>query len=229
MKMISKKSEMFINNWFVERKAEVTGAVTDETIVKMINDNHRRYSTAMNNFYAEFKVDHTNGNYLNVDTDVNDGENYIETDNVSFMVEKTSQKVMNKFNLTTFPDNRILQHTCSIETGCTINNLRNMVNYIYNGHDDILDKIVRLIIQIYLFDYKKQIDDIKTADFLITMKGHYKKQTATDENLNQLKVEIDKVIVGSGISKKINRAATLNDCKKGFLLYVLFMIQRYLL
>ena len=57
LKMIGKKNEVFINNWFVERKKDVTGEVTDEIICKMVNDNHRRYSTTLNTFYAEFKED----------------------------------------------------------------------------------------------------------------------------------------------------------------------------
>lgn len=226
LKMIGKKSEIYINNWFIGRKADVTGKITDEIICKMINDNHGRYRTVMNNFYAEFKIDSTSGNYLNTDVDVDDGENYIESDNVSFMVEKNTQKVMNRFVLTTYPNPQILQQTCAIESGCTINNLRNMMLYVYDGHEREFEKMVRIILQSYLFEYKKKTDDIKSYDFLSIMRTHYKKQTSTNENLNELKAIIDNVISGSGLSKRINRAATLNDCKKAFLLYVLFFIQR---
>lgn len=229
MKLIGKKSEMFVNNWLVERKSDITGVVSDEVICKMINDNHRRYSTAMNNFYAEFKKDSVSGNYLNTDVDIDDGDTFIESDNVSFMVEKNTQKVMNKFILSSYPNPLIIQHTCAIETGCSANNLRNMMNYVYDGNDKLIDEITRIILQIYLFEYKKKIDDIKSSDFLITMRAHYKKQTTNDQNLNDMKTVIDKIVVGSGLSKKINRAATLNDCKKGLYLYILFLIQRSLL
>src|SRR5699024_6978578 len=133
-------------------------------ICKMINDNHRRYSTAMNNFYAEFKKDSVSGNYLNTDVDIDDGDTFIESDNVSFMVEKNTQKVMNKFILSSYPNPLIIQHTCAIETGCSANNLRNMMNYVYDGNDKLIDEITRIILQIYLFEYKKKIDDIKSSD-----------------------------------------------------------------
>ena len=58
------------------------------------------------------------------------------------------------------------------------------------------------------------------------MRTHYKKQTDNNANLNDLKRGIDNVIQGSGLGKKITRAATLNDCKKALLLYILFFIQR---
>ena len=225
MKLIGKKTEIFLNNWLVERKSEVTGVVSDDVICKMINDNHRRYSTVMNNFYAEFKKDSLSGNYLNVDQDINEDDKFIESDNVSFMVEKNTQKVMNTFILSSYPNPLILQHTVAIENGCSINNLRNMMNYLHANEKE-MERLIRIILQIFLFEYKKKTDDIKTADFLTIMRTHYKKQTDNNANLNDLKRGIDNVIQGSGLGKKITRAATLNDCKKALLLYILFFIQR---
>ena len=191
----------------------------------MINDNHRRYDTLFKNFFIEFKRDLDAGNYLNIDQDIDDGEEYIESDNVSFMVEKNTQKVMNKFILSTYPNGKIIEQVCTREPGCSTNNLRNMLNYIYNDHEKEFEKMVRVIIQIYLFEYKKKIEDLKTFDFEITMKKHFKGQSIDDKNLNELKGIIDRIIDGSGLSKKVTRKATLNDCKRGLLLYVVVYIR----
>ena len=222
---INKKTEVFIENWFVGRQKEVTGKVTDEVLCNMINDNHRRYDTLFKNFFIEFKRDLDAGNYLNIDQDIDDGEEDIESDNVSFMVEKNTQKVMNKFILSTYPNGKIIEQVCTREPGCSTNNLRNMLNYIYNDHEKEFEKMVRVIIQIYLFEYKKKIEDLKTFDFEITMKKHFKGQSIDDKNLNELKGIIDKIIDGSGLSKKVTRKATLNDCKRGLLLYVVVYIR----
>jgi hypothetical protein len=222
---INKKTEVFIENWFVGRQKEVTGKVTDEVLCNMINDNHRRYDTLFKNFFVEFKRDLDAGNYLNIDQDIDDGEEYIESDNVSFMVEKNTQKVMNKFILSTYPNGKIIEQVCTREPGCSTNNLRNMLNYIYNDHEKEFEKMVRVIIQIYLFEYKKKIEDLKTFDFEITMEKHFKGQSIDDKNLNELKGIIDKIIDGSGLSKKVTRKATLNDCKRGLLLYVVVYIR----
>lgn len=226
---INKKTDVFIENWFNERKKDLTGKVTDEILCNMINDNHRRYDTLFKNFFAEFKKDLDAGNYLNVDQDIDNEEEYIESDNVSFMVEKNTQKVMNKFILTTYPNGKIMEQVCSREPGCSINNLRNMLNYIYDDHEKEFEKIVRVLIQIYLFEYKKKIEDLKTFDFEITMKAHFKKQSVEDKNLNELKNLIDNIVVKSGLAKKITRTATLNDCKRGLLLYILIYIRYALL
>lgn len=226
---INKKTEMFIKNWFEERKKDVTGKVTDEILCNMINDNHRRYDTLFKNFYSEFKKDLDSGNYLNVDQDVDTEDEYIESDNVSFMVEKNTQKVMNKFILTTYPNGKIMEQVCSREPGCSINNLRNMLNYIYDNHEKEFEKIVRVVIQIYLFEYKKKVDDLKTFDFELTMKTHYKKQSIDDKNLIELKKSIDNIADKSGLTKKISRIATLNDCKRGLFLYIIIYIRYSLL
>ena len=226
---INKKTEMFIINWFDNRKSDLVGKVTDEILCNMINDNHRRYDTLFKNFFVEFKKDLDAGNYLNIDEDNNDEENYIESDNVSFMVEKNAQKVMNKFVLTIAPNEKIMQQVTAREPGCSINNLRNMVHYIYNGHDKEFERLVRVIIQIYLFEHKKKIDDLKTLDFELTMRKHFKGQSATDKNLNEMRNIIDTIMEGSGLNDKISRQATKNDCKRAFLLYTLVYIRYTLL
>jgi hypothetical protein len=225
MKTISKKNVSFLNNLLTEHKEEIKGEVTDRVICNMINRNHRDYAKMLNNFYAEFRKDLDAGNYLNVDEDIDDGETYIESDNVSFMVEKNTQKVMNKFILTIYPNGKIMEQVCAREPGCSINNLRNMLAYIYDNNHKEFEKLVRVIIQIYLFEYKKKVDDLRTFDFEITMKAHYKKQSATDKNLMELRGMVDNVIEKSGLSDRISRKATLNDCKRAFVLYVLVYIR----
>lgn len=227
LKMIAKKNEVFINNWFVVRKKETVDCVlVNDTVFKLINDNHRRYSTAFNSFYSEFKKDHLEGNFYNVDQDIDTEDKFIASDNVSFEVEKIAQKIANKLSLTGYPDAKILRQACAIESGCSINNLRTILSYVYDKGLEDFEECVRLLIQTYLFDYKKDMKDIVTPDFIIEMKKFYKKQTSFNDNLTRLKDIIDGFIVKSGLTKKITRIPTLNDCKKATLVYMLLFIQR---
>lgn len=225
IKTIGKKSGSYLNNWLIEHKKEITGRVTDKTICDMVNRNHRDYAKMMNNFYAEFKKDLEAENYLNIDQDIDTEDEYIESDNVSFMVEKITQKVMNKFNLSVGPNSKIMQQVVAREPGCSINNLRNMLNYIYDSHDYIFGKMVGIIVHVYLFEYKRKIEDIKTIDFEVEMRKYYKGQKIDDKNLNEMKSLIDKVMEGSGLHKKITREATKNDCKRAFFLYIVVYIR----
>lgn len=224
---IKKKTEGFINNWFESsaHKSELNGKIKDKILCKMIEDNYSRYKKLLKTFYIEFKKDLDSGNYLNIDQDIDNEDEYIESDNVSFMVEKNTQKVMNKFILTTYPNGKIMEQVSTREPGCSINNLRNMLNYIYDNHEKEFEKLVRVIIQIYLFEYKKKVEDIKTFDFEATMRKHYKGQSIDDKNLNELKRIIDDIVDKSGLSKRISRKATINDCKRGLMLYVIIYIR----
>lgn len=226
--VITKKTEFFIDCWFIndhqdELKSNVK--ILDITIHKMLNDLYGRYNSFLKDFSNKFYENYKNGKYMNVDKDIDDGDDYMESDNVSFMVEKSTNALMGKFSLSAYPNSIIIEHVCAIESGCSMNNLRNIMNYVYE-HDRDFEKLIRLILQTYLFNYKKKITDIKSPDFILEMRTYYKKQTSQDDNLNQVKKIIDDFIIGSGITKKINRAATLNDCKKAVYLYMLFFIQR---
>ena len=223
MKVIAKKNESFINLWLNERKSDVSGNVKDEIICKMVNDNHRRYETFFNTFYAEFKKDLVSGNYMNVDEDIDDGENFIESDNVSFTVERLTQKVVNRFILSSNSIQTLVTASCNMG-GCTQNNLRTMHSYLMNGHEKEFEKVVRLTIQGFLFEKRNKKEDIKTPDFIMEMVKYYKKQESNNINLNELKTSVANIFENSGLSKKVTRAASQNDCKRSIYLYILFYI-----
>lgn len=226
LKMIAKKNETLMNNWWVERKRDVQLPVTDEIFCKIVNDNYRRYSTVLNTFYAEFKKDSLSGNYINTDKDVDEEDEFLASDNVSFVVEKSTQALMGKFSLSNYPNGVIIKHACTMEPGCSVNNLRNIMNYVYDGQDKKFEELIRLILQTYLFEYKKPIQDIKSYDFLIEMKGFFKKQTTQNQNLTRLKSIIDDFIDNSGVRNYVRRDATINECKRATLIYFLLFIQR---
>lgn len=222
---IKKKTEGFINNWFESsaHKNELNGKIKDKILCKMIEDNYSRYKKLLKNFFIEFKKDLDLGNYLNVDQDIDNEDEYIESDNVSFMVEKNTQKVMAKFILSTYPNGKIIEQVCMREPDCSINNLRNMVNYIYNDHERDFEKLVRVIIQVYLFDKKKKVEDLRTFDFEKEMREYYKKQNVGDKNLQELKAMVEKIFKNSNI--KTTRTATINACNRAFFLYVIIYIR----
>ena len=225
MKVLLKKSETFVNLWLLDTRSNDTkNRVTDEIICKMINDYSRRYNVLLNNFYGEFKKDLVNGNYMNVDEDIDDGENFIESDNVSFTVERLTQKVVNRFILSTAPSHTLLKFA-SERGGCSINNLRTMHSYLINGHEKEFEMITRLILQGYLFEKRNQKEDIKTPDFVIEMLKYYKKQEVNNTNLVNLKSNVNKVFEESGLAAKVTRRASQDDCRRSIYLYIVTYIR----
>ena len=225
MKVLMKKSETFINLWLLDTRSNDTkNRVSDEIICKMINDYNRRYSVLINGFYAEFKKDLISGNYMNVDEDIDDGENFIESDNVSFTVERLTQKVVNRFILSTAPSQTLMKFA-SERGGCSINNLRTMYSYLINGHEKEFEMITRLILQGYLFENRNKKEDIKTPDFVIDMLKYYKKQEVNNTNLVNLKSNVNKVFEESGLSAKVTRRASQDDCRRSIYLYIVTYIR----
>lgn len=230
MNTIVKKTEVFLQLWTDDHKKDLTGVVTDEIICNMINDNHSRYRRVLNNFYHELKIDMDSGNYMNVDQDIDDGETFIQSDNVSYMVERITQQVMNKFNLSAVPNYKIVDQVIEMHNGaCSKNNLRNMVNYLYDHHDKEMEKLVRVILQIYLFENKKKIEDIKSWDFIKIMLEQYKKLTTTNKNVVEMKVLVNYIFDNTEFGKKPTRQATINDCKRALFLFVLMFIMQSLI
>lgn len=230
MNTIVKKTEVFLQLWTEDHKKDLTGVVTDEIICNMINDNHSRYRRVLNNFYHELKIDMDSGNYMNVDQDIDDGETFIQSDNVSYMVERITQQVMNKFNLSAVPNYKIVDQVIEMHNGsCSKNNLRNMVNYLYDHHDKEMEKLVRVILQIYLFENKKKIEDIRSWDFIKIMLEQYKKLTTTNKNIVEMKALINYIFDNTEFGKKPTRQATINDCKRALFLFVLMFIMQSLI
>lgn len=223
--MINKKNEVFIELWFtgnIHRK-DTSGVIDDHTFQAIVNDLHRRYSTTINTFFSEYNDNLKSGKYMNVDKDIDEEGNYMESDNVSFMVDKATDAIMIKHSLSPYPNASIIQKACAHDDGCSINNLRNSMNYIYNNDKDF-EKFIRLILQTYFFDYKRKKDDVRSLDFICVMRKHYKKQTSQDVNLNEIKTMLQKFMDESGISKKIKREPTINACKKATFTYMLYFI-----
>ena len=222
MNLITKKTKTIIELW--ETKPELQGVVTDHDICKMTNDNHRRYDTVIINFHRELDIDLKSGNYLNVDKDIDDGDQFIQSDNVSYMVEGNTQRIMNHFNLTMSPNEKLMDIVAKNITCCSKNKLRNMVAYLINNNK-VMERIVRVTLQIYLFDKKKNVDDIKSFDFITEMLRYYKGQTKTDKNLSELKRNIDLVYDNTlAITSPTKREPTINDLKRGLYQYILYYI-----
>lgn len=238
MAVINKKSLVFLNgerdddasNPDKTSKYDLLTKATDKIITNLLQDMYDRIKHFLINIAEEYYRDYKEGNYINTDVDVNDDDNFMESDNVSFMVEKTTQKIMSRISLTGYPNANTIKVTMAYinDSSCKEMHLRNLLNTIYDDNNlKEFEVMIRNILQIFLFDYKKQIEDIKSRDFVIIMATHYKKQTSQDKNLNTLKNQLNMFVNNSPITKKVTRQASLNLYKKALLFYTVLIIQHY--
>lgn len=222
---ILKKTGVFYELWTTSHISEIRGVVTDKTICNMINDNHSRYKKLIVNFNIEFRKDRDEGKYMNIDHDIDDGETFIQSTNASQIIEEIVYAIMSRFDLSSGPDRRLIRSiTDSIIPGCSYDNLCNMTIYMFNSKENELEKITRLILHHYLFELKRQKNDVKSKEFLSEMLNYYKKLTVSDKNLVEMKKQIDQVFENTTFSRPVVRKATINDCKKALYLYILYYI-----
>lgn len=199
-----------------------TGADIDFT--KYINDMHARLNDNLKNVAVEYYKNHESGNYLNVDEDNNDPDNFRETDNSSYAVERivnnvTTKVAMQGINL------RLVTLSAKI-CDVSVNELRNSVYMITSEeHLPEFKRMIEYMMQIYLFDMHRSVDLIKSKDYLITMLDIYKRTNVKDTNLNGIRSLIDAWMAQSPASKKITRKASISSFKKAMYVFVALTIQ----
>lgn len=199
-----------------------TGGDIDFT--KYINDMHARLNDNLKNVAVEYYKNHESGNYLNVDSDSDDPDDYREADNSSYAVDRIVNNVVTKvaLNGANLKIINVSAKLCDV----SVNELRNIA-YKICGESNLNDfkQMVSYIIQMYIFDQQKSIDSIRSRDYLLTMLEIYKKTNVKDNNLVGMRKLLDKWLIESGITKRITRKATLNNFKKAMFVFVVLTIQ----
>lgn len=196
----------------------------DSEFTKYINDMHARLNDNLKNVAISYYKNHESGNYLNVDSDSDDENDYREVDNNSFVVDRVLNKVITKvaMNGPNFGLVALSAKLCDISS----NELKNISLIITNeDHMGEFKSMTQAILQMYLFDMKRMPEQIKSKDYIMTILQIYKKTNNKDENLNTIRRLLDKWVEDNGVKKRIKRQATLNNFKKSMYIFVALTIQ----
>lgn len=200
----------------------ITGG--DSEFTKYINDMHARLNDNLKNVAIAYYKNHESGNYLNVDSDSNDEDNFREVDNNSFVIDRVLNKVITKvaMNGPNFSIVALSAKLCDVSS----NELKN-ISLLITNEDNMNDykSITEAILQMYLFDMKRMPEQIKSKDYIMTILQIYKKTNNKDENLNTIRRILEKWVNENGVNKRIKRQATLNNFKKAMYLFVALTIQ----
>lgn len=196
----------------------------DIDFTKYINDMHARLNDNLKNVAIEYYKNHESGNYLNVESDNIDEDDYHEADNSSYAVERICNNVTTKIamNGPSIKISSISARMCDV----SVNEFRNICYKITNeDHIHEFKSMVGFLTQIFIFDLHNQAEMIKSRNYILSMLEVYKKTNNKDTNIVNMRKILDKWLVDSGITKRIKRAATLNDFKKAMYIFVVLTIQ----
>ena len=207
-----------------ESKLKVGG---DAEFTKYINDMHARLNDNLKNVAVEYYKNHESGNYLNVDEENNDPDNYREADNSSYIIERIVNDVITKLSM--YGPNLKMVSIAAKMGDVSVNEMRNIANCITN-ECNIADfkQMIQSILHIYIFDMQRTDKDIRSKDYIVTMLEVYKRTGEKDINLNTIRKLLDEWVVLTGLSKRITRKATLSSFKKAMYIFAVLTIQNYL-
>ena len=196
----------------------------DIDFTKYINDMHARLNDNLKNVAVEYYKNHESGNYLNVESDNMDEDDYREADNSSYAVERITNQVGTKIAMNG-PNLRLISLAAKL-CDVSVNEMRNIAYKITN-EDNLHEfkQMVGYLVQIFVFDMHNSVEKIKSRDYLTTMLEIYKKTNNNDANLVGMRKILDNWLVETGLAKRITRPATLNSFKKAMYLFTALTIQ----
>jgi len=197
---------------------------TDQDFTKYINDMHARLNDNLKNVAVEYYKNHETGNYLNIDEDDNSEDNFRESDNSSYIIDRVVNDVSTKVALHG-ANLRVVSLSAKI-CDVSVNELRNTANILTN-EDNLQDfkKMMEFMLQLYLFDMQMSRESIKSKDYLVTILDIYKRTNNTDANLNGIRKMLDEWMVISGATKRITRKASISSFKKAMYVFTALTIQ----
>jgi hypothetical protein len=89
-------------------------------------------------------------------------------------------------------------------------------------------ELINLILQVYLFDDKNSVDEIRSKKFIVHAIDLYKKSNTNDELVIKIKSILDQWLKeNSDNYAKTQRKATLTNFRRALYYFFIFTIQNY--
>lgn len=196
----------------------------DKDIVDFIMDEKTRLNSLLKKIANEFYKNNENGNYLNLDSDSTDEDNYHEADSNIFAVERLTNNVVLKLTVDG-PNMRLIATSANI-CKVSVSELRNYVNtMVINDNREDIRVVTESILFLYIFGSQNTIQEVNSNKFLMYCLETYKKSNTTDENIIKIKKVLDKWLEDLGTYKKTQRFATINSFRRALFIFFVLSIQ----
>ena len=233
------------NKYKIKQSGNVMGALFDTTKVsdehyssellrgndKDIADYILSFKTRLNGFMknicSEFMKQHSNKNYLNYETDIDDDENFIQSDSNSYLITRTSNA--NVLKLSVHGPNMMIVKSAAKLNDVSVNSLRSAIISICKDKksNEAMRTLISNILYLFLFDGKHTKEDINSSRFLLFSMEVYKKANTTDTNILRIKEILDNWIgIYSPQYKKSNAVGTVNAFRKALYTFFVLTIQK---
>jgi len=197
---------------------------SDKDILDFVQDVKTRLNSLLRKISIEFYKNHKNGNYLNLEVDNYDDDNYREADSNTFVVERLTNTVVLKLTVEGPKTNlvTIAAKFCQV----SVNELRNYVETKIVGENrEDIRKLVESILFLFIFDAHNHVNEVSSNKFFAYCLEMYRKSNTTDENIIKIKKILDSWLEDLGAYKKTQRLATINDFRRALFVFMVLSIQ----
>lgn len=197
---------------------------TDKDVLDFIQDVKTRLNSLIRKVSNEFFDNHIKGNYMNLEVDNYDEENFRESDSNSFAVERLANSVTLKLSVQG-PKLQLVQIAAKF---CQVsgNELRNYTETKISGdNQEDIRKLVESILFLFIFDGQNNVKEVGTNKFFAYCLEMYRKSNTTDKNIILIKKILDSWLEDLGTYKKTQRLATINDFRRALFLFMVLSIQ----
>lgn len=198
---------------------------TDFQLVRFILDVKTRQNSLLKKIRNEYGRVKEEGNYLNVDGDSFEKDNYHEADNNTYAINRMSNAVLMKLTVHG-PDSRFVKLSAQMCTVST-NELKNYLNtMVTNEHREDILTVIESILYLFLFDDQNDVREVRSQKFIMYCLEVYKKSNTTDQNIIKIKTILDKWLEDLGTYKKTQRLATINNFRRALFTFFIISIQQ---
>lgn len=197
----------------------------DIDCVKYVLDLRSRMNSFFKNIYREFDKAHKENNFVNLDSDNYDEDNYIEADNNMYVVKRYTDAAVMRLS-TEGVDMRLVTYSAKL-CQVSVNELRNYLqNIIVDDRMNDLRTITESILYLYINESQEKAETIKSNRFLIECLNIYKKANSTDKNIIIIKELLDKLLKeGTNLFLKTSRVASINNYRRALFTFFVLNIQ----
>lgn len=198
----------------------------DDGYIRFLTDARTRlngFMRAISNVYYE-AYDH--GNYIGVEGESFDEDNYHEANSNTLEVEQITNRIITKL-ITVGPNKNLIK---TAATSCNISQTKlksHIMTMITNKHVEDIRQIIENLLFMYLTNSEENhtVSDVYTNDFTIYCLRVYKKSYTINKNVIEIKRILDRWLIELGITKKGKTSSTYaNNYRKALFMFFVMTV-----
>lgn len=231
------------NKFLLKNKGTVFGALEDITLksdktyakqLKNANDKeiidwimclYTRINQFVKIFANEFYDNYNSKRFVNTQKDQDDETgDILDTENQSMAIQKITENVIIKIK-SNKPDPKLCR-ICASSARISQIVFKNCMNSVYKNDDTNIQKLVALILIVFLVDGKNKVEDIHSAKFLLDSIQLISKSNVKEPNILNIKKTLAEIAeINSAEYNKTERQNTKIAITRAIFQYFILMIQ----